>query len=206
MPEPQQSPAIQPAAQPAASEPSGAQQDQPKYVTEEMLAEAIERGFRRAQQSAADRTRTIESKVKELSDQFQKVGVQITPEIHANMQRQAEQEVDAQPAPQAQQQAPAEQPSEGNPVFDWTQAYYAESGVAIASSDPEWVAVKAALDDPKGSMVKYQIAVQKAVELKRARVTTTTETANARVVGAGGQPGTAPATSAKQLWERAHNK
>lgn len=205
--EPTQTPptATPPAAQPAASDaqPSGAQQEQPKYVTEEMLAEAIEKGFRRAQQSAADRTRTIEGKVNELTQRMQSLGVQVTPEIQAKMQQQAEQEVDAPPSPAAAQ-APAEEIGAGNPVYDWTMAYYQEAGQTINTSDPEWAAVKAALDDPAGSMVKYQLTVIKAVEQKRARVEQGSAAANARVVGSGSSTGTATAGSAKDYWERAH--
>lgn len=191
-----------PAAQPAASGTPEAPPEQPKYVTEEMLAEAVEKGFRRAQQSAADRTRTIESKVAELTKQMQGLGVQVTPEIQARMQEQVAQEVDAPPAPAPAPAATAE-PGEGNPVYDWTMAYYSAAGLGIEQADPEWAAIQAALSDPAGNMTKYQATVAQAVEKKRARVTNATATADARVVGTGAHSGT-PAGSAKELWERAH--
>lgn len=207
-------PATTPAAQPATSPQTPApaetgeqKQDQPQYVTKEMLAEAIEQGVRRAQQSAADRTRNVENRVKELTATLSKF-VPVTPEIEAKAREQAQAEVDAQPADPSQEATPqgAGEPGQGNPVFDVTQGYFQEIGMTVEKSDPEWKAIQQSLDDPNGSMAKYMVTLQKAVTAKQVRVSEQSAAAPARVVGGGSSATGAPANSAKDYYDRVQYK
>lgn len=180
------------------------QSEQEAPVTRKELAAAVEEGFRRASQSAKSRAQAIENQVKNLTETMKKLNVDVTPEMTSKLREQATAEID-QSQQQAQQPNADDAPGTGNPVYDWTMAIYKEEGLDIKPTDPEWKLIKAALDDPNGNMPKYQRTVLRAIDTKRTRTTSASETASARVIGAGGEPsGQAPATSARALWERAH--
>lgn len=182
-----------------------AQPEQGAPVTRQELAAAIEDGFRRAQQSAKSRTQKIEQQVQGLTDYIKKLNVEVTPDIAERLREQATAQVD-QVDQQAQTEAsPEGVPSSGNPVYDWTVAFYKTEGIEIKPADPEFQAIKAALGDPNGNMLKYQRVVMKAIDQKRERTASASETAAARVLGSGGgTSGQAPAKSAHSMWERAH--
>jgi hypothetical protein len=194
-------------AQPAAAPEQPA--EQPQYVTKEELAAAVELGVRRAQQSARDRTQKIETQVNELTARLTKAGVSVTPEITQNLQQQVAQELDTQEPEQPQAaatQTPASVPGQaGNPVFDWTMEAYRTEGLEVKPADPEFAAIKAALDDQNGNFYTYQKTVLKAIEAKRERTTSQRETADARVLGGGTQPsGQVAPRTAHEAWEQAY--
>jgi hypothetical protein len=194
-------------AQPAAAPEQPA--EQPQYVTKEELAAAVELGVRRAQQSARDRTQKIETQVNELTARLTKAGVSVTPEITQNLQQQVAQELDTQEPEQPQAaatQTPASVPGQaGNPVFDWTMEAYRTEGLEVKPADPEFAAIKAALDDQNGNFYTYQKTVLKAIEAKRERTTSQRETADARVLGGGTQPsGQVQPKTAHDAWKVAY--
>lgn len=179
-----------------------------RFVTEDQLVDAVEKGVRRAQQSAADRTRKVQDQVTAMTAQLQAIGVKVTPEIERNVQQQAAQAVDqlsTQPQQQAAQQT-GDEPGEGNEIFDWTMAFYKEEGITVDKADPEYKEIRAALDDPKGTPVKYQKTVMKSVEAKRARLETEKEGADARVLGGGTDKTNAlgPDVNPHDLFQDAH--
>lgn len=176
------------------------EQQEEKPITRRELDEAIEAGFRRAQQSSKARALNIETKVNELTEQLKNLSIPVTPEITAKLRERAESEVDQPPT------QPGESLPPGNPVYDWTMALYKEEGLDIKPADPEWAAVKAALDDPDGNMVKYQRIVMKAIETKRTRQASEQDAASARVAGGQTSSSGAVTKSTRQLWADAHKK
>jgi hypothetical protein len=196
-----------PQAPAAQSAPQEQQADKP--VTRKELEDAVENAFRRAQQSSRDRTNKVETEVQRLTQVIQKAGLQVTPEAATKLREQAEAVVDQQqPAAQPEQPgAPAQdEPGPGTVVYDWTTAYYKTIGAEIAKTDPEYQQVKAALDDPNGSLVAYQIAVQKAVAAKQSRIASQSQNADARTLGEGSSSGQVTAKNARSYWDVAHNK
>jgi hypothetical protein len=197
-----------PVSTPAPAATPEQQADQPKYVTKEELAEAIELGFRRAQKSAKSRTQAVEAQVNAIKAQLEKAGAVISPEITQNLRQQVETELDTQEAapPTAPGAAPASaQPGTGDPVFDWTVEAYKAEGIEIKPGDPEFKAIKAALDDPAGNWIKYQKTVLQAIETKRERTASQTATADARTLGGGNQPpGPAAPKTANEAWKQAY--
>jgi hypothetical protein len=191
---------------PAQAAPEQQQQEQ-QPLTRKDVEEIVGKVFQRAQQSSRDRDRNIEAEVQKLTQVIQKAGLQVTPEAATKLREQAEAVVDQQqPAPE-QPGAPAQdEPGPGTVVFDWTTAYYKTVGAEIAKTDPEYQQVKAALDDPNGSLVAYQIAVQKAVEAKKVRVASQSQNADARTLGEGSSSGQVTAKNARSYWDVAHNK
>jgi hypothetical protein len=206
-----QSPASEtpPVQTPAPAATQETQEDQPKYVTKEELAAAIELGFRRAQKSAKSRTLAVETQVTELKTRLEKAGIAVTPEITQNLRQQAADELEDQDVDQPQTaaaQTPASVPGQaGNPVFDWTMEAYKAEGIDIKPTDPEFAEIKKVLDDPAGNMYVYQKTVLKAIETKRERTTSQRETADARVLGGGTQPsGQVAPRTAHEAWEQAY--
>jgi hypothetical protein len=194
-----QPPALPPA--PAAEAPEEQVTERP--VTRKELEEAVALGVQRAQQSARDRTQRIETEVKALTDRLEQLDVPVTPEITAKLRTQVATEMETQEQPETQTD---EQPT-GNPVYDWTMELYKTEGIEIKPTDPEWKEVKAALDDPNGSMIKYQKVMLRAIDSKRERTATESQTADARTLGTGQTSGQAPAAkSARDLWKRVEYK
>lgn len=191
-------------AQPA--EQTGQQPNQPQYVTKADLEQAIELGVRRAQQSARDRAQNIENQVKAMSERLGTLNIPVTPELTEKIRAQAAQQLDTQLEQPSAPGPAASEPQEGNPVFDWTMEVFADEGLEIKPEDPEYKQVRAALDDPNGSMVKYQKTVLKAIEQKRERVTSEKESADARVSGGGEDSGKLLGADVNphDLFQRAH--
>jgi hypothetical protein len=104
-----------------------------------------------------------------------------------------------------QQPASGDQP-EIDPVFAETLSYFNEQNVTVEEGDPEFKGIKTVLDNPKASTFAYIAAVLKAVEAKKARVASQTESAPARVLGGGETPGQATAASSHELWDKAYSK
>ncbi len=108
--------------------------------------------------------------------------------------------------PQATQRTEA--PTEIDPVIAETLEIYAAEGIAIETSDPEYKALDAILNDPNGNIHKYRKEVFKQIDIKRQRVAANSQNAQARVVS-GGQAQTndeAPTASAREYLQRAHRK
>lgn len=180
-----------------------------KFVTEDQLAAAVEKGVRRAQQSAADRNRTIEARVSELAQQVSKF-TKVTPEMQQQMVRQATDEVDQALSATSQESTEPEtdDPGEGNPVYAWTRDYFTVEGLTIEKDDPEYKQIRTALDDPSGTFAKYTKVVMKAVEEKRQRMDADKEAADARTLGAGSGTSNALGTDVNvlDLFQDAHRK
>lgn len=194
-------------AQPADA--SGQQSDAKQFVTKEDLAKAIEMGVRRAQQSARDRTQKIETVVQDIATRLGRLDVPLTPELTEKIRAQAAAELDETQDEDAapQPESPASDPGAGNPVFDWTMEFYQAEGLDIKPTDPEFAEVRKALDDPQGSMVKYQRVVMKAVDQKRDRLSSEKETADARVLSGGQQSNVlGPDVNPLELFQAAHRK
>jgi hypothetical protein len=194
-----------PQAPAAQSAPPEQQAERP--VTRKELEDAVETAFRRAQQSSRDRTNKVETEVQRLTQVIQKAGLQVTPEAATKLREQAEAVVDQQlPAAPPEQPGAQDEPGPGTVVYDWTTAYYKTIGAEITKTDPEYQQVKAALDDPNGSLVAYQIAVQKAVQAKQSRIASQSTNADARILGGGTGSGPVAAKNARELLERAHKQ
>ena len=201
---PNQTASTTPAPKPAPVAEAPEQQTEQQFVTKEEMARAVEEGFRRAQQSAKSRAQAVEARVTALATSIE--GLTSTPlnaEQKVKLREQVEAEIDQQNT-----QEPPEEPtpgfSDGNPVYDWTMETYKLEGVTITQNDPEWAQIKATLDDPQGNIIAYQRTVFKAIEAKRQRTASQSQTADARVISEGQPSGQAPAKSGHQMFKDAH--
>lgn len=192
------------------------QQDQATPITkkdvEDMLALAvqqIETKVSKINQSSRDRAKTIQTEVTKIKTQLDGLKIPITPEVQSKILEQAEAAVDAAeqtqdpvtPEPPTQ---PGDEPGPGNPVYEWTTAFYKEAGTEVAKADPEYATIKAALDDPTTTTVKYQTTVMNAVTKKQARIASQQQNPDARTLGGGNHSDQPTATSARDIWLRAH--
>lgn len=164
-------------------------QEQPQYVTREMLQEVlgstVETIVHRVNQSSKDREQNIKSSVDAAVKRLEGLQIPVTPEIRTQLRAQVEQEMEATPSPTPQQPAP----NLAQEVYQETEAIFTSESLRIEQSDPEWKKhIEPALKDPNGNMVKYRRAVYNALDRKRERLEGEKETAAARV---GGGTGTA---------------
>lgn len=181
---------------------------EPKYVTKEELDQIMAETLRRAKQSDRDRMKQIDEKLTAIKARMESDGSQLTPSQVNVLREQIEQEAD--PTPSVQSQAPAsaltpEMQAQADFVFAQIDATFADVGTTVTPNDPEWKAIKAVLDDPKGSLPKAIRAAAKAAEAKAARLAEHANGAAARVSSGGPQTtGATVAASSQDYWRDAH--
>jgi hypothetical protein len=206
--EPQAIPApasAQPAPEPTPAQPAASPEqpaEQPQYVTKKDLDQFATEIVSRVKQSDRDRTRNVETQLKGITEMLTKANVAITPEMQAALRGEIESRVDGETQATPEQPGP-QQPQglgPGHPVFDATMEIYETEKLDVKATDPEFRNIQTALDDPNGSMVKYIMAVQKAVSEKRERLELQKDTADARTLGGGeARPSSKPLTPEEKI-------
>ncbi len=159
----------------------------PTYVTKEELDQIMAETLRRAKQSDKDRMKQIDDKLNTIKTRLESGGTQLTPQQVNVLREQIEEEGDVkQVAAQASAMTPEVQ-AQVDFIYDQLDETFADVGTTVTINDPEWAAIKAALDDPKGSLAKMIRVAAKQAEAKAARVASQQAAAPARAVSAGGQ-------------------
>ncbi|CAK0744694.1 hypothetical protein CCP3SC15_1310005 [Gammaproteobacteria bacterium] len=183
---------------------------QPTYVTKEELDQIMAETLRRAKQSDRDRMKQIDEKLSAIKTRMEAGGAQLTASQVDVLRDQVEQSLE--PTPVGQSLAPAsaltpEMQAQVDYVYSQIDATFADVGTAVTPNDPEWKAIKEALDDPKGSLPKAIRAASKAAEAKAVRLAEQASGAAARVSSGGPQsPVTTSASSSHDLWSNAYKK
>lgn len=182
----------------------------PVYVTKQELDQMMAETLRRAKQSDRDRMKQIDTKLSDIKTRLEAGGTQLTPSQVDVLREQIEQEVES---PTGQAQAPAsamtpEMQAQADYVYSQMDETFADVGTAVTVSDPEWKEIKAALDDPKGSLPKLIRVTAKQAEAKALRIASQKEGAAARVSNGGGSLpiSSVIATSSQDYWKNAHKK
>ena len=160
---------------------------EPQYVTREVLDQTIAETLRRAKQSDRDRIKQIDDKLNTIKTRLESGGAQLTPQ-QVNVLREQIEEEDSveQVAAQASAVTP-EMQAQVDFIYDQLDETFADVGTTVTTNDPEWAAIKEALDDPKGSLAKMIRIAAKQAEAKAVRVASQQAAAPARAVSAGGQ-------------------
>lgn len=183
---------------------------QPAYVTKEELDQRDAELLRRLKQSDRDRAKQIDARLTEITGMLKQSGVQVNEAQAAAIRNQITDQIDGAGEPQpagASAALPPEVQLQVDFVYQQIDAAFQEAGTPVTPNDPEWSTVKAALDDPRGSLAKTIVAAHNAAATKKARVTSLQGSAPARVGGGGTPPtGQVPATSVSQAWEQAYKK
>ena len=102
----------------------------------------------------------------------------------------------ASPTADTEQVYTTEHTTEADPVIAETFGVFEDEGIEINTSDPEYKALEAILNDPSGNIHKYRKELYKQIEAKRERLSQPAKPAD---------PAYDPKTSARTFLERAHN-
>jgi hypothetical protein len=164
---------------------------QPAYVTKAELEQMMTETLRRVKQSDRDRAKQTDDKLNAIRTRLETGGAQLTPSQVNVLREQIENESEV-PA-----QAPAsaltpEMKEQADYVYAQLDATFEDVGAIVTPNDPEYKAIKEALDDPKGSLAKVIRIAGKAAEAKAARVASQKENAAARTIGNGGSTNSDP--------------
>lgn len=186
---------------------------EPKYVTKEELDQIMAETLRRAKQSDRDRMKQIDEKLTTIKTRLESGGTQLTQQQVNVLREQIEEEVIPTSPAEQKVDAPASAlPPEVQAQVDYIHAQldatFADVGVTVLPSDPEWKAIKEVMDDPNGSLSKLIRIAAKQAEAKQERTASLKEGAAARVISGGPtQSGEGNLTeSAHDAWQSVYKK
>ncbi len=181
------------------------EEEEPKYVTEEQLAQLENRIVKRVAQSASDRVKRTEAEVKRLKGLVEKTGLQVSPQQEAQLRTAIEEAGGTEPGTP---EVPDVADEDAQYLANEMRNAFATVGATVERTDPEWAVIDAALRDPKGSTGKFVLACAAAAGTKKQRLTSNQSNASLRSPGgAGAGPaGQAPAASASDYWKKAYGE
>lgn len=158
----------------------------PTYVTKEELDRREAELIRRLNQSGKDRAKQINAQLTTIKDHLTAIGSQLSPQQESVLRAKIEADLE----PKDEESAPAsavtpEMKSQADFVYAQIDATFADVGMTVLPTDPEFKAIKEVLDDPNGSLPRLIRVTGKQAEAKVARVALQKKNAAARVLGGG---------------------